>query len=225
MKDRASHIEYVKQYNFIYIFAGVLVVLLLAPLMAELEEGNRYILSAGLDLSLLLGIWSVVDQRRWFVIGVILLLCGVGITITDAFLNLPELKLAAFAVVLPFWTLTAMLALRHVLSAKTVDRNILTGGICVYLLMGLIWAIVYSFIDYLSPGSFSGMIGETQDERFLGFLYYSFVTLTTLGYGDVLPVKPIARTFAYLEAVIGQIYVAVLIAGLVGIHISERAQD
>jgi voltage-gated potassium channel len=208
-----------------YIFAGVLVVLLIAPMMAELEGGNRNILHLGLDLSLLLGIWSVVDQRRWFIFGVILLLCGVSVTITDAFLNLPELRLVAFVVVLPFYLLTAVLALRHVLYAQTVDTNILAGSICVYLLMGIIWAIVYSFVDYISPDSFSGMISETREDRFLGFLYYSFVTLTTLGYGDILPVKPIARACGYLEAVIGQIYVVVLIASLVGIHISEREKD
>jgi voltage-gated potassium channel len=164
----------VKQYNFVYIFAGVLVVLLIAPVMAELKEGNRHILQAGLDLSLLLGIWSVVGQRRWFIFGVILLLCGVSITITDAFLNLPELRLVTFVVVLPFYLLTAVLALRHVLNAKTVDSNILAGSICVYLLMGVIWAIVYSFVDYISPDSFSGMISETREDRFLGFLILQF---------------------------------------------------
>jgi voltage-gated potassium channel len=225
LKDSGSGIEYVKQHNFMYIFAGVLVVLLIAPVMAELKEGNRHILQAGLDLSLLLGIWSVVDHRRWFIFGVILLFCGVSITITDAFLNLPELRLATFVVVLPFYLLTAVLALRHVLYAKTVDSNILAGSICVYLLMGVIWAIVYSFVDYISPDSFSGMVSEAQEDRFLGFLYYSFVTLTTLGYGDILPVKPIARACGYLEAVIGQIYLVVLIAGLVGLHIADREKD
>ncbi|MCP4407905.1 MAG: two pore domain potassium channel family protein [Gammaproteobacteria bacterium] len=91
--------------------------------------------------------------------------------------------------------------------------------------MGIIWAIMYSFLNVLIPGSFSGLSVESEQGRLLEFIYYSFVTLTTLGYGDLLPVSPIARAFGYLEAVIGQIYVAVLIAGLVGIHVSNRQEQ
>ena len=132
-------------------------------------------------------------------------------------------KLAGVAVVLPFYSLTAVLALRYILSAREkVNFNILMGAVCVYMLMGIIWAIVYSFLNYLIPGSFSGMTAESEEGSLLEFIYYSFVTLTTLGYGDLLPVSQIARALAYLEALIGQIYVAVLIAGLVSIHLSNR---
>ena len=109
-----------------------------------------------------------------------------------------------------------------VVTGKRVTTDTILGGLCVYMLMGIIWAIMYSFLYYLIPGSFSGLRVDSEVNRLLEFIYYSFVTLTTLGYGDLLPVNPIARALAYLEALIGQIYVAVLIAGLVSIRISYR---
>lgn len=226
MKNRKERIEATRHNNFVYLLAGLLILLLVAPVITELHTGREtLILQLALDATLILGIWSVVNQRRWFIVGVVLSLMGISITITDAYLNLPELKLAGFAVVLPFYLLTVVLALHYILTAiERVNINILMGAICVYMLMGIIWAIMYSFLYYLVPGSFSGMAVESDVNRGLDFIYYSFVTLTTLGYGDLLPVSPIARALAYLEALIGQIYVAVLIAGLVSNYISTREQ-
>lgn len=214
-----------KQYNFVYLFLGLLMFLLIAPMIIELHLGREtLIFQLALDASLILGIWSVVNQRHWFLLGVILSLIGISITIIDSHLHIPELKLAGYAVVLPFYILTAVLALRYIFSPRgSVDFNILMGAICVYMLMGVIWAIMYSFLEFLLPGSFSGQKDEVT-ARGHEFVYYSFVTLTTLGYGDLLPLSPVARALAYMEALIGQIYVAVLIAGLVGIHVSNREQ-
>ena len=77
------------------------------------------------------------------------------------------------------------------------------------------WAIVFKFLTLVDPGAFNGLDGGS-DQSFLQLLYYSFVTLTTLGYGDISPVSPVARALAYLEAVSGVMYVAILVASLVG---------
>ncbi len=227
MENQKERVKTVRQNNFVYLFAGLLILLLVAPVITEFHtDYEGLIFQLALDGTLILGIWSVVNQRRWFVVGVVLSLIGISITIMDASLDLPELRLVGIAVVLPFYSLTAVLALRYVFSNKRkVDFNILMGAICVYMLMGIIWAIMYSFLNVLIPGSFSGLSVESEEGRLLEFIYYSFVTLTTLGYGDLLPVSSIARAFAYLEAVIGQIYVAVLVAGLVGIHVSNRQEE
>ena len=74
------------------------------------------------------------------------------------------------------------------------------------------------------PGSFAGITAGNVTELLNQLTYFSFVTLTTLGYGDILPLTPIATSLAYLEAVIGQLYIAILIAGLVGTHLSQRAE-
>jgi hypothetical protein len=100
------------------------------------------------------------------------------------------------------------------------------GALCGYLLLGIIWGLVYSAVETAAPGSFhvqsrarAGDAGAPADRGALG--YFSFVTLSTVGYGDVTPTTPVARTLAWLEAVTGQFYLAVLVAGLVGFKVSQ----
>jgi hypothetical protein len=85
-----------------------------------------------------------------------------------------------------------------------------------------VWGIVFFLLSVISPGSFVGIVGESWSEQLNEFTYYSFVTLTTLGFGDITPVAPVARTLSYLEAVLGQMYLTVLVAALVGMHIANR---
>ncbi|HXV61623.1 MAG TPA: ion channel [Vicinamibacteria bacterium] len=113
--------------------------------------------------------------------------------------------------------------LGEVLGSRRVTMNTVYGAACAYLLIGLLWAGLYRFVFWVDPGAFrmpesiSGNPQELVDS--LG--YFSYVTLTTLGYGDITPVKPIARALAVVEAVIGQLYVGILIARMVGLHIAS----
>jgi hypothetical protein len=88
--------------------------------------------------------------------------------------------------------------------------------------MGLIWAILYGLIFQFLPGSFNGIQGIDGKAPMDTLLYYSFVTLASLGYGDITPVAPLARTLAYLEVVGGQLYIAIMLAGLVGLFLKDR---
>jgi hypothetical protein len=102
------------------------------------------------------------------------------------------------------------------------------GALCAYIFVGFLFALVYAHIEHRRPGSFAvsdSLVGEASKEEaelLPVFTYYSFVTLTTLGYGDVTPVSEHARTLAWLEALLGQLYLAVMVAGFVAVHISER---
>jgi hypothetical protein len=101
------------------------------------------------------------------------------------------------------------------------------GALCAYIFIGLLFALIYTHIEYRQPGTFAisnrGIVAAASEESSLlpVFTYYSFVTLTTLGYGDITPVADYARTLAWLEALLGQLYLAVMVAGLVAVHISE----
>ncbi len=110
-----------------------------------------------------------------------------------------------------------------------VDANRIVGAVSIYFLIGLAWAFVYALIELMSPGSFKmasgGPIIETRPGFVNEFIYFSNVTLTTLGYGDVIPLTSPARMFATLEAMIGQLYVAIVIARLVGLQISQSVRD
>lgn len=96
------------------------------------------------------------------------------------------------------------------------------GAICVYFMIGLLWALIFSTLELLQPGSFQ--MPQGQGTELSHFSYYSYVTLTTLGYGDITPISPPARSLALLEAIMGPLYIAVLIARLVGIHIVQSGE-
>ena len=117
--------------------------------------------------------------------------------------------------------------LREVLRPGRVTTGKVAGAISVYLLIGLVWALLYGIvaIAYAPEAAFRGP--EIPVDSGLGpaveftFIYYSFVTLTTLGYGEITPARPIAEGLAWLEAAVGQLYIAVLIARLVALHILD----
>ena len=92
----------------------------------------------------------------------------------------------------------------------------------VYLLVAQLWALVYTFLDLIDPALINLPGGQGD---FLLFEYYSFVTLTTLGYGDITPVSGLAQTFSILEAVVGQLYLVVVVAWFVGMLVARRSEN
>lgn len=126
-----------------------------------------------------------------------------------------------------FFALITVVVLQHILTSREVTTDIILGAICGYLLLGMVWAMCFSLIETLAPGSFlhggqgiaGGMAGSGHP-AISSFIYYSFVTLTTLGYGDITPNSSPAAAFSSLEAVTGQLFIAILIARLVGQHIA-----
>jgi len=125
-----------------------------------------------------------------------------------------------------FLMFVAAMILRAMFIQGGISLDSIFGAICAYLLLGMAWGSLYSVIEVSHPGSFQAA-GEMADAlksaeaRGSVLVYYSFVTMTTVGYGDITPVSPPARTLAWLEAMMGQFYIAVLVAFLVGIRVSQ----
>lgn len=217
--------------NFGYLLAGLLIMFFLTPSLrmffgAELSVSvMREMLMAGFSLLPLIGVWSLQGQRRVFRAGLALaalqLTCGVaGWLYHSRFL-----LLCAGLLVILFALLSCYIAARHVFGWRRVDTNTLIGAICIYLLLGLIWATLYALSAFFwTEGTFVGLSYREDAFQFDSFLYFSFVTLTTAGYGDITPVNPLIRTLAYLEMIVGQFYMAVLVAGLVGLFMGQRTK-
>jgi hypothetical protein len=116
-----------------------------------------------------------------------------------------------------FWILllviVAYVLLRSIIKTKgPIPRDVLWSAVALYLIFGLAWAILYSVIDLVSPGSFLHTFNRNEPLTDSDFIYFSFVTLATLGYGEILPITAQARSLVILEIVTGVLYLAILIA-------------
>ncbi|SMF24568.1 Ion channel [Alteromonadaceae bacterium Bs31] len=116
----------------------------------------------------------------------------------------------------------------YVLQARRVSTNVIYASLCVYLLIGFIWAAVYANIHLYFDGAFTfsnyPQLNNASPDNLMGyFVYYSFVTLSTLGYGDVTPVNHVAQSWSVVEAMIGQFFIAIVLARLVSMH-AARAE-
>lgn len=132
------------------------------------------------------------------------------------------LQRASMTIFLGFTTVTILLDL---IDQRQITRDTLVGAFCGYVLQGIIWTELYCWIDLVTPNSYSiasPAASEMPPEtRWNQMQYFSFVTLSTLGYGDILPVTPLTRILACLEAICGQFYLAVLVAGLVSVRVGQ----
>ncbi len=212
-----------RRYNYVFLLGGLLLMLLGGSFGTENPQlSARVVMNITLFGVFILGVWSLVRSKTAFITGWVL----AGLTLLLMFVadvtGILLLQYLALTAVLVFFFLSCSIAVYDVLFGGAIDINRLVGAGCIYLLSGSIWGIVYLLLSVISPASFVGIVGETWSEQLNEFTYYSFVTLTTLGYGDVAPAAPVARTLSYLEAVLGQMYLTVLVAALVGIHIATR---
>jgi hypothetical protein len=124
---------------------------------------------------------------------------------------------------LVFLTYIIINLLRFILRAPRVNTEVLCAGIAGYLLMGLLWIMAYLLVAKITPDAFAMSGGPTDQHTMDGFtaFYFSFATLTTIGYGDITPVSRVARMLSVMEAVTGMFYVALLISRLVALHTSN----
>jgi len=201
--------------NFIYLFAGLIALLAIEPTL-ETVSPHSGITQLTFTLILVVGVWSLQDSRRWFRWGLVMTGIAVVTSAAYAYTRAPGVQLINLFVIAAFCAMTIALALWQVVfAAGSVSLNRLMGALCIYLLLGTLWSIFYAFTEFAIPDAFRYPGARSADVT-AEFLYYSFVTLTTLGYGDITPVHPVARTLSYLEAVTGQLFLAVLVATLVG---------
>jgi Ion channel len=197
-----------------------------APFVEEIQ-GGELIVSALFSLVLLAGVVAVADSKRVLVIAIVLAIPAIAGRWINHFrpdLAPPAVFLTAGLVLIAF--VVANL-LRFVLRAPSVNAEVLCASISAYLMLGLMWTMAYWLVDQLTPGgafSFNTNAGTRSMNGFTGF-YFSFITLSTVGYGDITPVSRIARWLAAMEAMTGLLYVAVLIARLVSLYSTPKSDD
>lgn len=208
--------------NFLYLTVGMVLLLFVGAISDQFEGMIGYqLVQAFSVINIAVGIYGFRSKKMWFhsKIGITALI--ISIVVTGVVLELLHLYYLHLILLFCFYMWAIWLAGRQVLFAGTVDMNRIVGAICIYLLMGLIWTLMYLFIAQAIPGAFNGVEQMVWYDNFADVAYYSYVTLTTLGYGDISPVAPIARFLVYMEAVVGVFYMAILVASLIGVGIND----
>lgn len=207
--------------NFTYLTVALLLLLLAGAVVDQFFGGaGEGFLEAATVLSLAVGVWSIRSERLWFHTGIGLVAGLLSVAGAIMLLDIAGLQYIHLAIMLVFFIFTVWLAARQVLFSGQIDVNEIVGAFCIFLLLGMIWAILYLLLAELAPASFYGLRTGAWQSNFSDLVYFSFISLTSMGYGDITPALPLARFLAYLEAVMGQFYIAVLVASLVGRRVS-----
>ena len=210
--------------RFLLLLVSLLGLIVLVPLLEGYFAGIRFLLDIFVTAIFIAGIYAVSRNRFTGSIAIVLALPMFVSTWITPFWNSPLLVLTGDLFGIIFLAFALLSILTYVLQEQEVTADVIYGAIVVYLLMAIMWSFIYRVLETLHPDSFSFAQNAVGEKRTL-FTYYSFVTITTLGYGDITPTTGVAKAFSVLEAVIGQIYLVVLVARLVGINISQSMKE
>ena len=208
-----------RRFSTVQLLIALALLFTCAPFVEEIK-GGHLILSFLFSLVLLSAVLAVANRKRVLVIALMLAIPAIAGRWINNFrpdLVPPAVFLVGGLILIIF---VVGHLLRFVLRAPVVTTEVLCASISAYLMLGLMWTMAYWLVDQLTPGgafSFNTNAGTRSINGFNGF-YFSFITLSTVGYGDITPVSKVARMLAAMEAMTGLLYVAVLIARLVSLY-------
>ena len=217
-----------EQKNYIFLAVGLVLLLLIASVVEHFpgDFGPRIVQGATVATLMIAALGQRGHHNR-IVINILFVLVMLLFILAGTVLDRGGFNYAHLLLLLCFFIWNTWLHLHQVLFTGAVNGNKIVGAICIYLLLALIWAMLYLFIAEAVPGAFNGLPQASWLENFFAGIYFSFVTITTLGYGDISPVLPIARFLVLMEAVVGVFYMAIVVASLIGVRLSAggKAHD
>ena len=222
--------SWIKENRFLILLAMLLILLMAAPLAPLLRRPLLVGLVINLSLSMIVVSAFFAASRGRVILIIVLCIAVIGIKGLFLWLGGTSVQMLDGVATIGFLLLMIVLTLRHVFTSQRVTSDTVAASLCVYLLLGLLFANFYSLVDILQGGAFIFPEGSTMEMR-MGRehthvpLYYSFVTLTTLGYGEITPVTAISRMLASVEAFLGPVYLAVLVARLVGVQVAQSIEE
>ena len=214
-----SIIEATSKGRFIYLLIALLGYTVLLPFLTKIVA-LRIFTNILLTSILLAGIYATGQKKRELFIALAL---GIPLFIAiwfDYFVTSTILTFIASIGGCLFFTYMIIIFFSFLFRTKEITSETIYAAIVVYLFMGVLWMFLYRILFIIDPDCFQIAQVKTRDPEFI-FVYFSFVTLTTLGYGDIIPLSDEAYALTILEAIVGQMYIAIMIARLVGMQISQ----
>lgn len=204
---------------------GLMITLIIGPVLLELDVYLQGIsIQTVLAITLIVSIWSAIDSKLWFYGGISLAVINGVATALDAFSPSFIGKVVGLSSTFLFCALSIAFVISYLLrqqSRFSITTNHVIGAISIYLLLGIGFGVLNMLLELILPGSYKGLDPDGDGSAGIDLIYFSFVSMTTLGYGDVVPIRPLAQATAYIGAVLGQFYIAILVAGLVGAFVSQ----
>lgn len=200
--------------RFSYLFFTIILLFLLRPFI-ESATAVALITNIFLWLMIISCVWAIQEKgkRRWFVVA--MSAAAILADLLDFFLKNAVTSWASRIAIVFFLGYAVVTVLFYLVRQEEVTADLMMAGASEYVLIGILWACFYILIEMVYPGSYN-FAGANMDRS--GFLYFSFVTLTTTGYGDFLPISVQARSLAMLEMISGQLFIVMTVARLVSLY-------
>lgn len=209
--------------NFTWLLSALVVFLVVGPVAEDFGFVSGPVMRALLFSWLLaFGVLSLRGFGIFYPLGIGMAIAGIVLSVMSSYMPGDRYVVPSFAAAFGFVAIAVWCTGKQILLSDEVSKNRVIGAVNLYLLLGVFFAISYAIVEQLIPGSFSGLSAPFDKGWTSDWLYFSFVTMTTLGYGDITPISATARTLAYMQAVVGQFYIAILVAGLVSAYITKR---
>ena len=212
--------EHLLQNKFNYLLMTEMVILIAYPFLQS-SGGGFPIISLLLLIAIAPALWVGLSRKIFlavFSVGVLAFLFNLGVFLTAKDLA-DEGVLVLLFLYAVFYFLAIAILIKKISSGTTVSIDTIKGGISIYFLLGLFWAVLYMILLTYDPNALTNMQRETAS---FDCYYYSFTTLTTLGYGDITPVAKYAKILAIMEAVTGPVYLAIFVAQIIGMNIAQK---
>ncbi len=204
--------------RFFFLLISMVLMFALRPFLESFVRIS-YLMDIFFFVIFLSAVYAISQKRSTFIIALVMALLIEILIWLGHLTDISSLRTIGNFLAILFTGYTAAVILSYLFTEDEITIDVIMGAICVYFLIGLAWAFIFFTLELFQPGSFQMPQGQGIDLSH--FSYYSYVTLTTLGYGDITPISTQARSLALLEAIMGQLYIAILVARLVGIHIAQ----
>lgn len=221
-KENVSLKSFLFQRRFLFLLMLLLTLIVVVPFIGD-YLGFRIVVDIFATGIFIVAMYALAEKKRQFIIAVFLVVPTIVTLWLDHFTGGNWALVASRICEVLFFGFAIVIIVNFIRRQNDVNYEIIFAAVVVYLLMAMLWADLYRLLEVLSPGSFAMPGGEIQNDRIL-FLYFSLVTITTLGYGDMTPITDRAAGLASVEAITGQIYLVVIVAWLVGMHVSKQSK-
>ena len=214
-----------EEWRHLALLIAILLLFIATPAVVALPRG-MLVINIFVAIVFVTGTYALSPRKQLFVVAIVLSAVTVTLAFVLLFYPRPWVKIASTCCIIILVSYFSVTILRYVLHGTRVTTDKIFAAICVYMFIGYAWEFAYALAEELQPSAFMALSSPQPNDyvgRVLEMRYFSFTTLTTLGYGDIVPHSAAARTLAVLEAVTGQIYLTVLVARLVGLYIVHES--